>query len=239
MTAMSDSRAEHQAEYKKAILAGGCFWGMQDLIRKQPGVVSHPGRLHRRPERERDLPQSPGPRRGDRDHLRPVADRLPQPAGVLLPDPRSDHEGPAGQRRRHQLPVGDLLCRRRAEARRAGHHRRRRGVGAVAGQGGHRGDAGERLLGSRARAPGLPRALPERVHLPLPAARLEAAEARAGPTRMGPRGSWGQGRLGDRRRAAAHDDAAAVLRRVGDAPEVDLLVRGVVRLNGEVPQHRS
>ena len=28
------------SDYKKAILAGGCFWGMQDLIRKQPGVVS-------------------------------------------------------------------------------------------------------------------------------------------------------------------------------------------------------
>ncbi|MGH3960070.1 peptide-methionine (S)-S-oxide reductase MsrA [Mycobacterium sp.] len=26
--------------YRKAILAGGCFWGMQDLIRKQPGVIS-------------------------------------------------------------------------------------------------------------------------------------------------------------------------------------------------------
>jgi peptide-methionine (S)-S-oxide reductase len=26
--------------YSKAILAGGCFWGMQDLIRKQPGVIS-------------------------------------------------------------------------------------------------------------------------------------------------------------------------------------------------------
>ena len=25
---------------EKAILAGGCFWGMQDLIRQQPGVVS-------------------------------------------------------------------------------------------------------------------------------------------------------------------------------------------------------
>ena len=25
---------------QRAILAGGCFWGMQDLIREQPGVVS-------------------------------------------------------------------------------------------------------------------------------------------------------------------------------------------------------
>ena len=24
----------------RAVLAGGCFWGMQDLIRRQPGVVS-------------------------------------------------------------------------------------------------------------------------------------------------------------------------------------------------------
>ena len=25
---------------QRAILAGGCFWGMQDLIRKMPGIVS-------------------------------------------------------------------------------------------------------------------------------------------------------------------------------------------------------
>ena len=28
------------ATTEKAVLAGGCFWGMQDLIRKRPGVLS-------------------------------------------------------------------------------------------------------------------------------------------------------------------------------------------------------
>jgi peptide-methionine (S)-S-oxide reductase len=27
-------------ERDRAVLAGGCFWGMQDLIRKRPGVIS-------------------------------------------------------------------------------------------------------------------------------------------------------------------------------------------------------
>ncbi|MGW6121870.1 peptide-methionine (S)-S-oxide reductase MsrA [Nocardia sp. NPDC055165] len=28
------------SDTRKAILAGGCFWGMQDLIRRQPGVLA-------------------------------------------------------------------------------------------------------------------------------------------------------------------------------------------------------
>ena len=27
---------------ERAVLAGGCFWGMQDLIRRMPGVISTP-----------------------------------------------------------------------------------------------------------------------------------------------------------------------------------------------------
>ncbi len=34
------SKEDSMSEYETAILAGGCFWGMQDLIRRQPGVVS-------------------------------------------------------------------------------------------------------------------------------------------------------------------------------------------------------
>ena len=53
-----------------AILAGGCFWGVQELLRHRDGVIS-PRRIHRRGEREPDLPQPSGSRRGGRDRLRP------------------------------------------------------------------------------------------------------------------------------------------------------------------------
>ena len=86
---------------EKAILAGGCFWGMQDLIRKLDGVISTRVGYFGRRRAECDLPQSRHARRGDRDRLRPGADLLPRPARVLLPGPRPVDEESPGQRHRH------------------------------------------------------------------------------------------------------------------------------------------
>ena len=86
-------------------------------------------------------------------------DQLSRDPRVLLPDPRSDDAQSPGQRYRHELSLGDLLYERRAEAHRRGHHRRCRGLGSLARQGGDRGRAGRRLLGGRAGASGLSRAL--------------------------------------------------------------------------------
>ena len=69
-------------------------------------------------------------------------------------------------------------------------------------------------------------------HFPRPGWKLPKRQTAAGPTRK-------LGSLSGLCHAAAHHDAAAVLGREGDAAEVDLLVRGVVGLDHEVPQHRS
>lgn len=36
----SKNKDKKKAMSEKAILAGGCFWGMEDLIRKKPGIIS-------------------------------------------------------------------------------------------------------------------------------------------------------------------------------------------------------
>ena len=111
-----------------AILAGGCFWGVQELLRQREGVIStrvgytggendnptygnHPGHAEAveivfDPERisYRDI----------LEFFFQIHDRRP---------------GPPGQRHRLQLPLRDLLHERRAAPGRRGHDRRRRRLG--------------------------------------------------------------------------------------------------------------
>src|SRR6266536_699928 len=96
-------------ETGKAILAGGSFWGMQDRIRKRPGVLSsRVGYTGGDVQSATYYHHGPHAGPGHRDHLRPGPDVVPGTARVLLPDPRPDDEESAGQRHRRQLPVGHL-----------------------------------------------------------------------------------------------------------------------------------
>ena len=161
-----------------AILAGGCFWGVQELLRRRDGVIStrvgytggrndnptygnHPGHAEAveivfDPERisYRDILEF-----FFQIHDPTTMDRQGNDVGSSYRSEIFDHE-------------------RRAAPGRRGHDRRRRGLRPVARQGGDQDQRRRPLLGGRARAPGLPPALPERLHLPLPAAGLEAAAPR-------------------------------------------------------------
>lgn len=80
---------------QKAILAGGCFWGLQDLIRNQPGVVST-----RVGYSGGNIPNATYRNHGTHAEaveiiFDPTVTDYRNPAGILLPDPRPDNQRPA------------------------------------------------------------------------------------------------------------------------------------------------
>src|SRR3546814_2679840 len=77
------------------------------------------------------------------------------------------------------------VCSSDLGARGPRHHRRRRRLRPVAGQGGDAGRTGGRFLGGRTGAPGLPAETSRRLHLPLRAPRLEAPAPRRRGLRPG------------------------------------------------------
>ena len=168
------------AATEKAILAGGCFWGVQDLIRKLDGVtgtrVGYTGgdtpnatyRNHGSHAEAIEISFDP-----ERISYRDLLEFFFQ---IHDPTTKNRQGNDVGASYRSAIYYVDDEQRRS----RRGHDRRCRRLRPVAGQGRHRGGARRTVLGGGARAPGLPRALPQRLHVPLRPSGLETAATRAG-----------------------------------------------------------
>jgi peptide-methionine (S)-S-oxide reductase len=153
---------------EKAILAGGCFWGMQDLIRKRPGVLStrvgYTGgdvenatyRNHGTHAEAIEITFDP-----EQTSYRDLLEFFFQ---IHDPTTLNRQGNDVGMSYRSAIFYED--------------DEQRRVAGPLARQGGHGGRAGGAVLGGRAGASGLSGALPERLHVPLPTSGLGAAAAR-------------------------------------------------------------
>jgi len=158
---------------EKAILAGGCFWGVQDLIRKQRGVITT-----RVGYTGGDVPNATYRKHGTHAEAIEI---------VFDPDVLSYREllefffqihDPSTKNQQGN----DIGLSYRSAIYYGNDEQRRVAIDTIADvdasglwPGPHRGRAGGSVLGSRAGAPGLPAALSERLHLPLRPARLAIA----------------------------------------------------------------
>ena len=159
---------------ERAVLAGGCFWGVQDLIRKRPGVIStrvgYTGgdvanatyRNHGSHAEAIEIIFDP-----EQESFRDLLEFFFQ---IHDPTTMNRQGNDVGASYRSAIFYTDEEQRRIAEDTIADVD----ASGLWPGKVRHRGRPGGPVLGSRARAPGLPAALPGRLHLPLRAAELEA-----------------------------------------------------------------
>ena len=161
---------------ERAVLAGGCFWGMQDLIRKQPGVISTRVGYTGGDVQERHLPQPRHPCGRHRDHLRSrrhVSYRRILEFFFQIHDPTTKNRqgNDVGMAYRSAIYYVDDAQR----ANRTGHHRRRQRLRPLARQGGDGSGTGGRFLEGRARASGLSPAYSAWLYLPFCKAQLGLA----------------------------------------------------------------
>jgi methionine-S-sulfoxide reductase len=157
------------AATERAVLAGGCFWGMQDLIRRMPGVIST-----RVGYTGGDVPNATYRNHGS--HAEAIEITFdPQKVDYrdLLEFFFQIHDPTTRNRQGN-----DMGASYRSAIFHTSDEQKRVAEDTIAGQSGHRSDARRRLLAGRAGAPGLSGACTERLHVPLRAAELEAAEAR-------------------------------------------------------------
>jgi peptide-methionine (S)-S-oxide reductase len=168
------------AATEKAILAGGCFWGVQDLIRKLDGVTST-----RVGYTGGDVPKPTYRNHGTHAEAIEISfdpDRISY-RGLLefffqIHDPttKNRQRNDVGMSYRSAIYYVDDEQRRVAEDTIADVDASGLWPGKVVTEV----EPGRAVLGGGAGAPGLPGALSQRVHLPPRPSELEAADTRAG-----------------------------------------------------------
>ena len=213
-------------DYKKAILAGGCFWGMQDLIRKQPGVVTTRVGYTGGENANATYRNHPG----HAEAIEIVYDPSQTDFRDLLEFFFQIHDPTTKNRQGN-----DVGTSYRSAIFYVDDEQKRVALDTIAD----------------VDASGL---WPGKVVTEVtPASDFWEAEPEhqdylerypSGYTCHFPRPGWklpkrAEGHEAVAGLAATHHDAPAVLGREGDAPEVDLLIRRVVGLDHEVPQHGS
>src|SRR5918998_4649287 len=150
-------------------LRGRVLLGRGEGLLGAAGRLLDRGRVRRRPHAQPDLRGgllgADRPHRGRAGRLRPGGDLLRAAAQGLLGGPRPDPGHAPGQRRRHPVPLGDLL---RVAGAGGGRPGQPRGLPAAADRGrlrrDHHGDrAGRRLLLRRGLPPAVPVQGPQRL----------------------------------------------------------------------------
>ena len=170
------------SEHQTAILAGGCFWGMQDLIRRQPGVLATRVGYTGGENANATYRNHPGHAEAIEIVFDPAVtgfrDILEFFFQIHDPTTKNRQGNDIGSSYRSAIFYADEEQRRVALDTIADVD-----ASGLAGQGRHRGGAGRRVLAGRTRASGLPAAHPEWLHVPLPAARMAATAPREGLAR--------------------------------------------------------